>query len=38
MWRSVEGEKGKKRKDLERGEEVGKWQNKMEKLHISHML
>jgi hypothetical protein len=28
----------RKRKDLERGEEVGKQQNKMEKLHISPML
>jgi hypothetical protein len=30
--------KRRKRKDLERGEEIGKRQNKMEKLHISAML
>jgi hypothetical protein len=28
----------RKRKDVERGEEVGKRQNKTEKLHISPML
>jgi hypothetical protein len=38
-WRrSAEEEIGEKRKDLERGEEAGKRENKMEKLHISPVL